>query len=73
MDDKFPMTPRGQQTMKDELRRLKEERPRISKEIEEARAHGDLSENAEYTRRRRSRGTARRASASWRRSWPSPR
>jgi S-adenosylmethionine synthetase len=30
----FPMTPRGQQNLKDELRRLKEERPRISKEIE---------------------------------------
>jgi transcription elongation factor GreA len=42
------MTPRGQQNMKDELRRLKESRPKISKEIEEARAHGDLKENAEY-------------------------
>ena len=48
MDEHFPMTPRGQQSLKDELRRLKEERPRISKEIEEARGHGDLSENAEY-------------------------
>lgn len=48
MDERFPMTPRGQQILKDELRRLKEERPRISREIEEARGHGDLSENAEY-------------------------
>jgi transcription elongation factor GreA len=48
MDERFPMTPRGQQHMKDELRRLQGERPHISKEIEEARAHGDLSENAEY-------------------------
>jgi transcription elongation factor GreA len=48
MDDRFPMTPRGQQHLKDELRRLQGERPRISKMIEEARAHGDLSENAEY-------------------------
>jgi transcription elongation factor GreA len=48
MDERFPMTPRGQQNLKDELRRLKEERPRISLEIEEARGHGDLSENAEY-------------------------
>ncbi len=48
MDERFPMTPRGQQNLKDELRRLKEERPRISREIEEARGHGDLSENAEY-------------------------
>ncbi len=48
MDESFPMTPRGQRILKDELRRLKEERPRISREIEEARGHGDLSENAEY-------------------------
>jgi transcription elongation factor GreA len=48
MDEHIPMTPRGQQLLKDELRRLKEERPRISKDIEEARGHGDLSENAEY-------------------------
>ena len=48
MDEHFPMTPRGQQNLKDELRRLQGERPRISKEIEEARGHGDLSENAEY-------------------------
>ncbi len=48
MDERIPMTPRGQQALRDELRRLKEERPRISKEIEEARGHGDLSENAEY-------------------------
>ncbi len=48
MDEKIPMTPRGQQMLKDELRRLKEERPKISREIEEARGHGDLSENAEY-------------------------
>jgi transcription elongation factor GreA len=48
MDERIPMTPRGQQILKEELRRLKEERPRISREIEEARGHGDLSENAEY-------------------------
>lgn len=46
--DKFPMTPRGAQLLRDELARLKEERPRIAKEIEVAREHGDLSENAEY-------------------------
>lgn len=46
--EKFPMTPRGAQLMRDELSRLKEERPKISKEIEVAREHGDLSENAEY-------------------------
>jgi transcription elongation factor GreA len=49
MADKYPMTPRGQQRMKDELKRLKEvARPANVLAIEEARAHGDLSENAEY-------------------------
>ncbi|MBX3181512.1 MAG: transcription elongation factor GreA [Polyangiaceae bacterium] len=42
------MTPRGAQMLKDELQRLKEERPKISREIEVAREHGDLKENAEY-------------------------
>ncbi len=42
------MTPRGAQLLKDELVRLKEERPKISREIEVAREHGDLKENAEY-------------------------
>jgi transcription elongation factor GreA len=45
----FPMTPRGQQRLKDELKRLREvERPKNVRDIEEARAHGDLKENAEY-------------------------
>jgi transcription elongation factor GreA len=48
MADKIPMTPRGQQLLKDELARLKAERPAISKAIEVARGHGDLSENADY-------------------------
>jgi transcription elongation factor GreA len=42
------MTPGGAQKLKDELARLKEERPKISREIGIAREHGDLSENAEY-------------------------
>lgn len=43
------MTIEGHEALKAELRRLKsEERPAIVKAIEEARAHGDLSENAEY-------------------------
>ena len=48
MPDKVPMTPGGAQKLKDELARLKEERPKISREIGVAREHGDLSENAEY-------------------------
>ncbi|HOU91634.1 MAG TPA: transcription elongation factor GreA [Polyangiaceae bacterium] len=46
--EKVPMTPRGLEQLRAELHRLKEERPRISREIETAREHGDLSENAEY-------------------------
>jgi transcription elongation factor GreA len=43
------MTPRGQALLEEELKRLRsEERPRIVREIETARAHGDISENAEY-------------------------
>lgn len=42
------MTPRGAQLLRDELARLKEERPKISRDIGIAREHGDLSENAEY-------------------------
>ncbi len=49
MVDKVPMTVEGFEQLKKELERLKSvERPRIVKEIEVARAHGDLSENAEY-------------------------
>ncbi|PRD45247.1 transcription elongation factor GreA [Phyllobacterium phragmitis] len=47
--DKFPMTQSGFDKLKEELRwRQQEERPRIIEAISEARAHGDLSENAEY-------------------------
>lgn len=46
---KVPMTLAGYQTLEEEIRRLKqEERPAIIQAIAEARAHGDLSENAEY-------------------------
>ena len=46
---KFPMTPRGQHTLREELKRLREvERPKNVQDIEEARAHGDLRENAEF-------------------------
>lgn len=49
MEEKIPMTSNGYQSLSTELKRLKfEERPRIVAAIEEARGHGDLSENAEY-------------------------
>ncbi len=48
--DKIPLTREGYAEMKNELERLKRvERPENIKAIEEARAHGDLSENAEFT------------------------
>jgi transcription elongation factor GreA len=46
--EKVPMTPAGAEKLRAELSRLKEERPKISREIGVARDHGDLSENAEY-------------------------
>ncbi len=47
--DKVPMLAEGHRKLNDELRRLRiEERPAIVEAIEDARAHGDLSENAEY-------------------------
>src|SRR5215510_14879792 len=48
-DARVPMTHRGYQFLLEELKRLKSvERPKIVREIEEARGHGDLSENAEF-------------------------
>jgi transcription elongation factor GreA len=47
--ERVPMTVEGHQALEAVLQRLKsEERPRIIQAIAEARAHGDLSENAEY-------------------------
>ena len=47
--DKIPMTPGGHKALSEEYRRrTAEDRPAIIEAIAEARAHGDLSENAEY-------------------------
>jgi len=47
--NRAPMTKQGAERLKKELERLKgQERPRIIQAIAEARAHGDLKENAEY-------------------------
>lgn len=47
--DKLPMTIRGKQMLEAELKKLLlEERPSVIRAIEEARAQGDISENAEY-------------------------
>ena len=49
MADRIPMTPSGYVKLEAELKQLKTvERRRISNEIEVARAHGDISENAEF-------------------------
>lgn len=54
---KTPMTLRGAELLRAELHRLKAvERPANSKAIAEARAHGDLSENAEYDAARNQQG-----------------
>src|SRR5436305_13787566 len=46
--DKVPMLEEGYRKLNDDLKRLRNERPEIVEAIEAARAHGDLSENAEY-------------------------
>ena len=46
--DRLPILAEGYEKLTAELKALREERPKIVEAIEEARAHGDLSENAEY-------------------------
>lgn len=55
--NKTPLTLKGAQNLKDELDELKNvKRPRITEAIADARAHGDLKENAEYHAAREEQG-----------------
>ena len=48
MVERLPITAAGYRRLEERLKVAKEERPRVVQEIATARAHGDLSENAEY-------------------------
>src|SRR5512138_2968405 len=49
MSQSVPMTKESHESLQEELKRMiREERPKVIQDIAEARAHGDLSENAEY-------------------------
>ena len=55
--DKFPMTVKGHKALEDEIKQLKTiDRQKVIQAIAEARAHGDLSENAEYHAAREQQG-----------------
>ena len=58
MMTKVPLTVRGARMLREELRRLKAERPQISAAIGTAREHGDLRENAEYHAAKEQQGLA---------------
>ena len=54
--NKTPLTKEGEKNLREELNRLKLERPKVIKAIAEAREHGDLKENAEYHAAREQQG-----------------
>jgi len=54
--NKIPLTKEGEKNLREELNRLKLERPKVIKAIAEAREHGDLKENAEYHAAREQQG-----------------
>jgi len=57
VSNKVPLTVRGAERLREELKRLKgTDRPKVIQAIAEARAHGDLKENAEYHAAREQQG-----------------
>jgi transcription elongation factor GreA len=57
VSNKVPLTVRGAESLREELKRLKgTDRPKVIQAIAEARAHGDLKENAEYHAAREQQG-----------------
>lgn len=57
MAEKYPMTPRGHERMKAQLKQLTDvDRPANARAIEIARGHGDLSENADYSAAKEEQG-----------------
>lgn len=57
MAEKYPMTPRGHERMKAQLKQLTDvDRPANARAIEVARGHGDLSENADYSAAKEEQG-----------------
>ena len=57
MAETVPMTPEGHRRLQEELKHLiRIERPKVIQDIAEARAHGDLSENAEYDAAKNNQG-----------------
>jgi len=57
MSDRVPLTKKGFETIRDELKRLKtSERRDVANQLELARAHGDLKENADYDAARERQG-----------------
>ena len=71
--EKMPMLQVGYDKLNAQLRELKAERPLIVDAIEEARAHGDLSENAEYHAAKERQGRSRQRFPTWKTSCRAPR
>ena len=70
MMSKTPLTVVGADLLRKELHRLKTvERPAVITAIAEARAQGDLSENAEYDAAKEKQSLSRDVSSSWNSNW----